>query len=71
MEEKITKIGEMTFWYDDLTEDRYNETTHCSFDIYGNFGEGLNIEEYYYFCKRFAAAIGFGDETINKWFGDY
>ena len=71
MENKVTKIGKMTFLYDDFHEDKFNETTHCSFDIYGNFGDGLNIEEYHSFCRRFAAAIGFGDATINEWFGDY
>lgn len=69
--EKVKEIGELSFWYDDYTEDRCNESVRCSYPLWGVPGEGLNIETYYRYCRQFAAAIGFGEATINKWFGDY
>ena len=30
----------------------------------------LDIEQYFYYCKEFAAAMGFAEKTINEWFGD-
>lgn len=31
----------------------------------------MPIEEYYYFCKFFAAAYGYTEKTIEEWFGNY
>ena len=33
--------------------------------------EVLTIENYYEFCKEFAAALGFCEKTIEEWFGSY
>ncbi len=31
----------------------------------------ITMEDYYYYCREFAAAMGFAEKTINEWFGDY
>ena len=33
--------------------------------------EIMPIEDYYVMCKEFAAALGFSEDTIEKWFGEY
>ena len=68
----IQKFGEMRFCFDDWRPTEFNESTDCTFALYCNKDDELmSIETYYYMCKQFAAAIGFGEKTINEWFGEY
>lgn len=71
--EKIEKIGEMRFCLDDYRETEFNESVDCTFGLWGNQrdSEILSIEKYYCLCKDFASAMGFADQTINEWFGEY
>lgn len=50
----------------------YNESCKMEKEWYGeqNDGQILDMERYYYLCKEFAAAMGFGEKTINEWFGE-
>lgn len=62
------QVGTMEFWYRDYTEDEFNESVDCSFEVWGNALDGMTMEQYYGFCRRFAAALGFGEQIINDWF---
>ena len=65
-------IGEMEFWLRDYSENKFNESVDCTFELWGEeFDDVLSIETYHDFCKRFAAAMGFCEKTINEWFGEY
>lgn len=57
---------------DNTNIDNYNESCKMEKIWYGNMrtGQTLDLETYYYFCKEFAAALGFSEKTINEWFGD-
>lgn len=49
----------------------YNESCEMKRTWYGKEGDQvLDIEQYFYHCKEFAAAMGFAEKTINEWFGD-
>ena len=70
---KIEQIGTMEFMLRDYTEDRYNQSVDCSFEIWGDknkIDDILSIEEYYNLCIRFAAAMGFSEKVIFDWFGE-
>lgn len=68
----MKNIGSIEFWLRDDREIEYNESTDCTWQLYGEEDdELLSIEKYHDFCKRFAAAMGFVESTINDWFGDY
>lgn len=73
MIDKITQIGVMRFCLDDMRLTEFNNSTDCSFKLFGDAedGEVLSIEDYYCFCKQFAAAMGFAEKTIDTWFGTY
>lgn len=62
------QVGTMEFWYRDHTEDKFNESVDCSFEVWGNELDGMTMEQYYGFCRKFAATLGFGEKTINDWF---
>lgn len=62
------QVGTMEFWYRDHTEDEFNSSVDCSFEVWGNELDGMTIEKYYEFCRKFAAVLGFGEKTINDWF---
>ena len=50
---------------------QYNESCEMKRTWYGKEEEQvLDIEQYFYYCKEFAAAMGFAEKTINEWFGD-
>ena len=34
-----------------------------------NDAAGMSMEQYWSMCRRFAAAMGFAEETITEWFG--
>ena len=64
------QIGDMRFQYKDFTEDVFNESVDCTYEVWGaNEGAGMSMDQYWSMCRRFAAAMGFGEETINEWFG--
>lgn len=64
-------IGELEFWYRDYIEDKYNDSVNCTYEIWGEDWDGLSMEQYHSLCKRFAAAMGFKEKTIDEWFGEH
>lgn len=50
-----------------INDDKYGESIDCTFTLPKN-DEALSIEDYYYYCKQFAAAMGFYSKTIDEWF---
>ena len=60
------KIGEMRFYFYDERED-CDESVDCTFSV---SGEEFDIETYWCFCRYYAAAMGFTESTIKKWFGE-
>lgn len=57
---------------DNTRKDAFNESCLMQKTWYGEAEDGqvLSIEAYYYYCKEFAAAMGFSDKTIDEWFGE-
>ena len=69
----MKKPNKMKFIFEDNTRlDEYNESCSMEKSWYtkGASEEQMNIEQYYYMCKNFASAMGFGEQTINEWFGE-
>ena len=65
-------IGPIEFWLRDDRDSEYNESVDCTWQLYGDEeDEILSIENYHYYCKRFALAMGFAEDTVNEWFGKY
>jgi hypothetical protein len=65
-------IGSIEFWLRDDRDSEYNESVDCTWQLYGDEeDEILSIENYHYYCKRFALAMGFAEDTVNEWFGKY
>ena len=64
-------IGELKFQYKDHTEDEYNNSVDCTFEIWGKELDGMDVEEYYRLCRRFGKALGYAEQSINEWFGEY
>lgn len=58
---------------DNTRKNLYNESCTLEKAWYGeeNDGQIMSLESYYCMCKEFAAAMGFAEERINEWFGDY
>lgn len=70
--DKASYLGELRFVLSDNRDTEYNESVDCTFSLYGDIeGEALNIEDYWRYCRCFAAAMGFSEETINDWFGNH
>ena len=68
----MKNIGSFEMWLRDDRDIEFNESIDCTWQLYGEEeDEILSIEKYYYFCKSFAAAMGFQEATINDWFGNY
>ena len=68
------QIGEMEFWLRDYHDtDTFNESVDCTYELWveNEMDEILSIKTYHDLCKRFAAAMGFTEKTINEWFGEY
>lgn len=63
------KIGEMRFCFDDYRED-CDESVDCTFAVVDPSNE-FTLEEYWRLCRYFAAAMGFCEASIDKWFGSY
>ena len=57
---------------DNTRKDMYNESCKMQKGWYNEVedGEIMSIENYYYMCKEFAAAMGFCEKTIDEWFGE-
>ena len=51
-------------------EDKFNESVDCTFAIWEDPSNGMDMEFYWCLCRQFAAAMGFDDKTITEWFGD-
>lgn len=69
----MNKPNKIIFILEDNTRlDQFNESCKLEKQWYGEQDDGqiLTIEDYYYRCKEFAAAIGFAKKTINEWFGE-
>jgi hypothetical protein len=70
MDNKIERIGYMRFDLEDDRDTEFNESTDCTYALYGmKDDEVMSIEKYWCLCRQFAAAMGFGESTIEKWFG--
>ena len=70
----MKKPNKLIFILEDNTRfDEFNETCKLEKQWYGATKDSqiLSIEDYYYRCKEFAAAMGFCESTINEWFGNY
>lgn len=65
----VKKIGEMRFYFDDYRED-CDESIDCTFAVASHDNE-FTLEEYWCLCRYFAAAMGFSETAIEKWFGKY
>ena len=70
---KIMGKNIMKFILEDGTnKNKYNEscemikTWYSTSDTIGI----MSIEDFYHFCKQFAAAMGFTEKTIEEWFGE-
>ena len=69
---EVKNIGTMCFWLQDDRDIEYNESISVDFPLYGTEdGECLGIEKYHYMCRKFAAAMGFSEKTIDDWFGPF
>lgn len=70
--EKIPNIMKFEL-IDNTRKDIYNETCIMEKRFYGETDDGqiMDIETYYIMCREFAAAMGFGEKTIDEWFGEY
>lgn len=67
---KAEHVGDMRFCFDDYREDKFNESVDCTFAIWNDQGNNMDIELYWCFCRQFALAMGYSEETVDKWFGD-
>lgn len=58
---------------DGTNKNEYNESCEMVKTWYSNPEEAeiMSMEEYYVFCKQFAAAMGYPEKTIEEWFGEY
>ena len=66
----MDKIGEMRFCLDDYRPQEFNESVDCTFGIWGDEDtDVMSIENYHYFCKRFALAVSYTDKTVEEYFG--
>lgn len=61
------QLGTMEFWFKDYTENEFNQSVDCTFEVWG---DDMSIEQYWYMCKQFAAVMGFSEGTICEWFGE-
>lgn len=70
--EKAKHIADMRFCFSDYREDKFNESVDCTFAIWDDPCNcmSMDMELYWCFCRQFAAAMGFDDETIIEWFGE-
>jgi|TARA_B110000483_G_C18118801_1_gene512728 hypothetical protein len=60
-------MGKLIFTYTDKDFIENNrEVSKIEFDV----PDDMNIHEYKVICVRLASAIGYGDKTIKKSFGD-
>ena len=74
MAKEIKNIGSMEFWLRDNREIEFNDSVDCTFELYGTGDESeeiMSIEKYWYLCRCFAATMGFSEQTIIEWFGEY
>lgn len=70
--DKVERLGYMRFEYEDDRASKFNESTDCTYALYGvddEFSELMSIEQYWRLCRHFAAAMGFCEATIKEWFG--
>lgn len=58
---------------DNTNINHYNQSCELMKTWYGTNDnlEVMTIEDYYYYCREFAAAMGFAEKTIDEWFGEY
>ena len=57
---------------DNTNFNEYNESCEMKKTWYGLTNDAgiMSIEDYYYYCREFAAAMGYAEKTIDEWFGD-
>lgn len=66
-----TQIGIMEFRFKDFTEDVFNESVNCTFEVWGvNEGAGMSLEQYWCMCRQFAMAMGYSEQNVDEWFGE-
>lgn len=58
---------------DNTNLNEFNEGCKMERIWYGEESDGqvMSIETYYNYCKQFAGAMGFCENTIEEWFGSY
>lgn len=70
----MQKANKLIFILEDNTRlNQYNESCKLEKSWYGEQDDGqiMSIDDFYYRCKEFAAAMGFAQKTIEEWFGNY
>ena len=67
---KAKEYGEISFWLTDYREDKLNEGVRISFPLFleNEKDELLEIPDFISKCKYFLLAMGYAEETINKYF---
>lgn len=57
---------------DNTNLDEYNESCEMKKTWFGlkNGAGVITLEDYYCYCKEFAAAMGFTEQNIEEWFGE-
>ena len=56
---------------DNYNTDSYNESITMIKRLCPQEDQILTLENYYIYCKQFAAAMGYAEKSIEEWFGDY
>lgn len=66
---KAIEIGTLHIWFDDYREDIFNESVSCDFSIWKMTNDdSMDMEDFYSYCRRFALAMGFCEDTVDEWF---
>ena len=54
---------------DNTNINQYNESIKVEKTWFGKEGDQvLDIETYFYMCREFALAMGYGEKTVDEWF---
>ena len=56
----------ITFFYDTQENDKTKHEMHLSYSFPG----GMSVAAFHRACKRFGYALGFAQESLEKYFGE-
>lgn len=56
----------ITFFYDTQEDEETSNEMHLSY----SFSGGMNVAAFHRACKRFGYALGFAQESLEKYFGE-